>query len=551
MKNTNALQIAVILCVIIIIGLIVGLVMMNQGRDERAAELKNAKDRASEAQTAMTSARQEALQLKTLIGHKDDTDLQAIEQQFETDMNRYMKSSDTPTRNYRDGLRKLQDEVVKKNEALTQFAAQNQQLEAELGSLHAQYDEVKKQIAEARNKDAADFQAEKAELAKTTDAQRQLAQVQTREKEQAISDAERQVKTYQTEKEAAQLQANKTAMINKGLTETMTIMKRDIFEQVDGKILSVNQRDGTVVVNVGKGDGLRPRMTFSVYRPSITGISFGSDHEDSEANICDVCKRTRANAAAKASIEIIELLADPHKARARILDDMLTDPIVPGDGIFTPVWKPGQVQRFALGAGMRVHGMGRRDGRTTTGTDLDRIIQLIKDNGGQVDAYISEGDDDHKRGEIVGEITQNTTFLVTSDLTDDDNINDQAIMESQAAMEKDADAMAIKRITLSQLLSMMGWKNVTPIRGFGSALVDSDLEMKPEWRAPSTGGVSSLYRNHNYDARVSPDDHPRASSTGTVSNLYLDTPVSGKSTGTVSDLFRTRQPGAERSGSSE
>ncbi len=550
MKNTNALQIAVIFCVIIIIGLIIGLVVVNQGNDERKAAQKSAEDKAKSAQQEMQTAKQEALQLRTMIGHKDDIDLQSMEQQFETDMNRALKVSDSPTKNYRNAIANLQSLLVKKNEELVKFTTENTELKAELGSLHNQYEEVKKKIGESRDKALADFLSEKDALAKTTEQHREAVVVQTQEKEQVRADAEKQVKAFQTQAEEAVLKERKSNLVNKGLTDQLSDLKREIFDQPDGKILSVNQQDGTVVVNVGKGDGLRTRMTFSVYRPTITGLSFGADHEENETNICDICKRSKANTATKASIEIIELLADPHKARARILDDMLTDPIVPGDVIHTPIWKPGQIQRFALGAGMRVQGLGRRDGRSTTGSDLDRIMQLIKDNGGNVDAYISEGDEEHQKGDIVGKITQDTTFIVLGSVTDEDN-QDQAIMKAQAEMLEEADSMAVKRISLGQLLSMMGWKNVTPIRGFGNSLIESDLEMKTEWRPNSTGGVTSLYKKHNVDARLSPADYPQPRSTGTTSSLYQGNATSARSTGTVSDLFRPRQAGATPSGTTE
>ncbi len=547
MKNTNALQIAVIFCVIIIIGLIVGLVVVNQGSAEREAARTTAESNANKAQQEMQAAKAEALQLRTQIGHKDDLDMTEIEKMFDADMNRATKTDDNPTRNYRDALRKLQSELASKNEELARAVEENQRIEAELLSRTAQYEEVKASIEASRDQALNDFLAEKEALDKVSEQERQAVAQQTQAKEQIQADAEAKIKAAQNQTEAALRMEQKVTSINKGLTNMLSDLRREVFDQPDGKILSVNQQDGTVIVNVGKGDGLRTRMTFSVYRPTITGISFGADHEESDANICDVCKRVAAHTATKASIEIIELMADPHKARARVLDDMLTDPIVPGDVIHTPIWKPGQIQRFALAAGMRVPGLGRRDGRSATASDLDRIVQLIKDNGGIVDAYISEGDEDHQRGDIVGQITQDTTFVVLGSVTDEDN-QDQATMTAQKQMLDEAETLAVKQISLSQLLSMMGWKNVTPIRGFGNSLMDTDVEMKAEWRPISTGLVTPLYKPQNMEARLSPEDYPQPRSTGTTSSLYQGKAISGRSTGTVSDLFRPRQPGVTSSG---
>jgi len=327
---------------------------------------------------------------------------------------------------------------------------------------------------------------------------------------------------------------------NKQLAEIMYELTRVGFERPDGVIQSVNQQTKEVIINLGHSDGLQTRMTFTVYPPTITGISFASATDpDKEEVLCEVCKRDRTLNASKASIEVTKILGE-HKAQARILDDVLTNPIVAGDVIYTPIWKPGQVQHFALAAGMRIPGVGQRDGGTRQ-SDLETIRNLIGMNGGVVDAFISEGDDGNERGTMVGDISGQTTFLVLGDLSDDDN-QDQEMMETQAKMKKTAEQFAVKLIGLKELLTKMGWKNVTPVKGFGQYATESDLRIVPRGGIPTAPGtVTSLYKPRNDAALVATEDRPVQRSPGTVSSVYGQGKVSTPSSGTVSDLFRPRR----------
>jgi hypothetical protein len=89
----------------------------------------------------------------------------------------------------------------------------------------------------------------------------------------------------------------------------------------------------------------------------------------------------------------------------------------------------------------------------------------------------------------------------------------------------------------------MGWKNVTPVRGFGTTAAEGDLAIVPTGEhRPSTGIVSPIYQKRNDAARISIDDRTSRPSTGTVSGLFSETLSSGRSTGQTSELFRPRKP---------
>ena len=140
--------------------------------------------------------------------------------------------------------------------------------------------------------------------------------------------------------------------------EQMTTTKIDVF---DGEIRWVDQRLGMVWINLGRADALPRQITFSVYPPDTTDLT--------------------AAGGQKASIEVTQILGD-HLAEARMLDDTISNPIIPGDKIHTPLWAPGEKKHFALAGFMDVFGDGK--------SHLQTVIDLIKMNDGIVDAYIDE-----------------------------------------------------------------------------------------------------------------------------------------------------------------
>ncbi len=152
---------------------------------------------------------------------------------------------------------------------------------------------------------------------------------------------------------------------------------------------------------------------------------------------------------------------------------------------------------------------------------------------------------------MVGEISRDTTFIVIGDLDETDN-EDQSMMQAQTKMVQTAEQYAVRKIGLRDFLSRMGWKNVTPVRGFGRLTTETDLRIAPTGEhRPSTGFVSPLYQRTNEAARVTIEDRTGAASTGTVSGLYSDTPSRARSTGQTSELFRPRKPATSLADSKE
>jgi hypothetical protein len=228
-----------------------------------------------------------------------------------------------------------------------------------------------------------------------------------------------------------------------------------------GEVKWVNQQNGTVWINLGRADSLDRQISFSVYSADST----------------DLGKATK-----KASIEVTKLLGD-HMAEARVLEDKVSDPILPGDKIHTPIWSPGDQRHFALAGLIDVDGDGS--------SDQPYVLNLIRMNGGVVDAYVDEAAKDRP---VVGKITTGTRYLILGAAPTDAK-GDSHNMKNYSAMIGAADAAGVEKITAAQLLEMMGNPSGPKVVRYGAAGAKDFKPTLPEGVQRKSGGaVSDLFK---------------------------------------------------------
>lgn len=225
------------------------------------------------------------------------------------------------------------------------------------------------------------------------------------------------------------------------------------FEVADGRISWVNQ-NGTVWINLGSADSLRRQVTFSVF---------------------DADQRDAAKAAKKGSIEVTRVL-DDHMAEARITQDDPTNPILTGDNIYSQVWHRGKKLHFALTGVVDIDGDGQGD--------LQLAQELIKMNGGIVDAYLKDD------GKMEGEITAGTRYLVLGDVPD--SAIKSAMQEGFMSMSQKASERGVQTITLAQFIDQMGYKPQDRTVQLGTGATARDFPPRPEAGARPTTAPPSL-----------------------------------------------------------
>jgi hypothetical protein len=211
--------------------------------------------------------------------------------------------------------------------------------------------------------------------------------------------------------------------------------KETTFETADGEITWVNQGSRIVWINLGSVDGLQRQMTFSVLDKSQSGVMA---------------------AEIKGRIEVTRIM-EPHLAEARILEDSLSDPILPGDKIYSPSFRKGQRTHFALAGFLDIDGDGR--------SDQEKVKSIISTNNGVIDCELKED------GAIVGKIESTTRYLVKGDRPTDKS--NERLTRGYTEMIGEATRLGIESITLDTLMDRMGYfdySRVVPMQRGGGAL---------------------------------------------------------------------------------
>lgn len=344
--------------------------------------------------------------------------------------------------------------------------------------------------AETRYKD---LQAQKSELEKT------VADVKADDKalidklETQTADAEESVKMI--------------ADINTSLRDRIERLTDPLTEIPDGKIVYVDQLNRVVWLNIGEADGVRLLTTFGVYsKDALAKGVFES----------------------KGSLEVIRVV-DAHECEARILNDEMEDPFVPGDYIFTPLWKSGEQVKVALDYFLDVDGDNK--------DDLDLLVNLINQSGSSVSAWID------KDGEVRGEIDPDVNYVITSNtpimtiIDMDPDMPDELknkVRDAHMNLLDDAKKKGVPQISLAQFLRETHYKQSARVSRYQEpgGVKQTDRGGTP---ITSHANIAPIFDKNTKDAKVS--------SFGVTAPIYnprrVDNP--GPSSGKVSDAYFHRR----------
>ena len=545
----NTWQTAAIVAIILVVMLLIPLVIMGRGWQNLSEQAKQAKkDQADIAQKAAGLERETGVLKRDLIGAPEAATLAEVQKLHADIMEKAQPGENNATRTYNDVITSLLGDLEKVREELRKTSEEKTQLASDYNNVQKSYETSIAQVRGALEKVQDDRKTEQDRfIREREDFKRELNG--TRQEQDATLARLERVKHELTDR-ANQLEFSNRDIRerNTSLTELLEDVRYPNVEHPAGKIISVNQQAGLAVVNLGSADGLLVRTMFSVYHSSITGITFRTAPVGSDAVYCDVCKREVSRNVSKASVEVTRILG-PHRAEVRILDDILTDPIMQGDVVYSPIWKPGQKLHFALTAGLYLPNYG-------TDSGVDAIRHLIESNGGVVDCWIDENvapGEDCLKGSKEGLENFNkglTNFIVVGDGKTVRELEPE-IVRTQEGLLENARNRQVKSISLGDLLSRMAWKNVTPVHTFDSG------EYVPEFMRVVSQPQSTVRASDNSVAPIFTPDNPGArlnasdaalvrDSGGVVSPIYnKQAPPAPSSSGKTSNLFRPRNPQTE------
>ncbi|MDR0328942.1 MAG: hypothetical protein LBI05_11665 [Planctomycetaceae bacterium] len=534
----NAWQVTAIIAIILVIILIVPLVIMGKNHSDLAQTTQKAMDDQKAAAQKAATLEGENKTLKTLIGGADATTMDELRKQHAALMETALPGEDDSTRSYNNAVTALLESLEKEKDAHGTTSLNYAQVQSDLSHERAKYKEATDKISEEKKRVEAELSALDIQFRKVKkDLEDRVAGAEKKQ-EETLAKSERD--RYELNEQVVLLTNDNRDLRerNASNSEMLEDIRNPNLEYPAGKILSVEQQAGRAIVNLGSEDGLMIRTMFSVYPSSVSGIAFRSAPAGREAIYCDACKRDIARDTAKAGVEVMRILG-PHRAEVRILDDILTDPIMAGDVIYSPIWKPGQRLRFALTAGMHLPG-------SSVDSGVKGVKQMIEMMGGVVDCWIDEtkieGDDS-----LIGSISDLTNYIVVSENATH-NL-DKEVARVQQGLIESAKNRAVKTISLEDLLNRMNWKNMTPVYEFGSGIFTPEMRVVPQHQGtfrPSSGTVSPTFTPDNASARVNARSaNPARAATNAVSPLFdRGAPPAATTGGATSNLFRPRSPAA-------
>lgn len=330
--------------------------------------------------------------------------------------------------------------------------------------LREQAQKAKDEIALQAQKDLADYTAKVAEQIKENERIEE-------DKRKQIAALGRQLNDLKSKLSAEAKLSEDARRRMDSLVRTLNEVKNENFQNVQGEITEiVSRNDGQdeVWINLGRADGLRPGVTFVVVDADVTQATSGKK---------------------KATIEVLEVVAGtPHLSRAKILPERVFVPILRGDKIYAPFWQPGSSVQVALVGKMDIDGDGR--------DDRDKLVNLLKQNGCEIAMDVPPS------GEVQGRLSSQVRWMVVGEdlqyrLDEEGNVDPAVLEASKKRRELEIEARSLG-ITIISPLNLMNW-----LRSNGDANISGSVNLTPaeldarRHRNPSRGDVSDLYKNLN------------------------------------------------------
>ncbi|MDO5565597.1 MAG: hypothetical protein Q4G59_02990 [Planctomycetia bacterium] len=427
MGKSHGLIITLILFIIATLALGVTEYYMAKGYQEAVVKLAEAETKVKESQEGFEKSKGDFDRIRVKVGYPL-LDADKIVAGMTADIAAAAGRNVKPANTFTDALKVMGQTIASRNDQIAQLKKKNDDYrvlaEAEIKKSRAQKSSYDDQRKKAEVAFVAQVEKDTKSLKeKEADFQKQVKKVDRIELE-----AKKLNEQYRTEAVTAEGEAAVTASINTSLSVKLDELKNADFTAPDGLVLFVDQVDRTVHLNIGKKEGLRVLTNFGVF-PYDT---------------LEQGRRVR-----KGTVEVTKILGD-HEALARIVSDSNEDPVMPGDMIYTSLWKAGQKTLYALTYNMDIDGDGK--------SDLEVLKNLIDASGAEVALWVDEEGMPH------GQLSPEVNMIVTSNkpmvdvLVAADPATRERIMTEHQNLLKNAQRNNIREVKLAELLRKIHYK---------------------------------------------------------------------------------------------
>jgi hypothetical protein len=439
-REHQGLQISLIIFVILTVVLSVATFMFarklaeERDRNKTLAEEKtSAEKKASDADALM----KEAL---PLIGAAENDTPEKVKQDFDKFKANYLplssvtapaaKAAEAEAKpekpvevmSYPSLVEQLVKGIVFRDGVTADLMSQKDKLKKDYDDAIVKHESVKKAAEDAQKKaqdEREKVQKDTAEQIAAANKAKEEVSTQLSKKGEEFTAAETQAKAQLTKTQSQLARADSDRKV---LAEKVARSQQQQHEVPDGAVTWVSAGERVVYINLGQADFLRPQVSFAVYPSEVTDV---------------------VTSKSKAKIEVTRVLG-PHEAECRIVEDSVTDPILPQDRIYSPVWHPGRRIHFAI--------TGRTDIDGDGDSDREKVRDLIRINGGVIDAEVTDD------GKLVGALSSaNTRYIIIGERPTD--TKDAKIVDKHVQLMQQAKELGIAEMNLQQFLDMMGFKS--------------------------------------------------------------------------------------------
>lgn len=475
---------------------------------EKKQEIAAASAEASAMKTEVSNMTSDFTKLKTKLGYQDVTDAKELDATMTADVKNALGKTELNS-TYRDVVVELGENLRDKNRELkenytAQLNAAKRSALSESNKTTARQETFAEQekTIDSEHADAlAQANASKQNLQTSFDAQTQDLDTLKDNTKKEIANAKQDTADFKELKEKFKAE-------NDSLSAQVDELANSTYERADAEIVFADQVLKLVRLNVGERDGVRPLTTFNVFEPNAL------DMNDSTA---------------KGSVQVVRTIGE-HLCEAKILEDEMSNPVKQGDLVYTPLWRPGEVVKYALDYRLDINGDGF--------SDLNELITLIRSSGADVAAYVDDN------GEVQGaeNVKADVFAVVVADkgisdvLAKDFSLDDatkERIQTDQQKFIKDFANLNVQTIPLKEFLEKIGYKETAGITRYREEGGVSLQENGVGRQVVSPGVTAPIYVDGADKAQVSP---------GVVAPTYRkDADKAQVSPGVVSDYYTRKR----------
>lgn len=440
-RDNQGIQIAMIVFILTTLLFMVTTYFGYSSSTALKGELEKAKSDLSAAEGQRNSAETLATDLKTAIGIDPATDDAGTKARVAELTAQYGQGLLPENQNLLGIIQERTQRVTDLSQQLATAAQQNQQLRVETSGALAAKDA---ELANAKAREAEAHQGfslamkEKNDYIAANDA---VNKGYLDAKNQMKIDLDKATAESQTLVAAAQKERDEAIRRAQMKQDELNVIKNDTPDQYDGRVLGVVPATKTVLLDVGRADGIMPKVSFTIY-------------DSGDNNVRTATK--------KASVEVTRVLG-AHRCEARITDTDYVNPIVRNDFIYSPVWSPGTRIGIAL--------LGDMDYDQDGLDDREYLRSLIERNGGRIDAEDVDG-------VMKGTMTVDTRYIV---------VGEGELMDSANDMLRRAKELTIERMSVDELLDLISPPGRARSIRFGKGAVrPSDFAPEPYEKTRTT-----------------------------------------------------------------